>query len=69
MRFLRGKWLLGLLFLCVLFGAGYYFLASARTPAGQLSLTSLDRSGFGAFERMFDDADDRVRVVAMFSPT
>jgi hypothetical protein len=69
MKFQRAKWLPGLLLLCLAAGAGYYFLAPAPTPAGQLSLTSLDRSGFEAFERMFDDAADRVRVVALLSPT
>ena len=69
MKFTRAKWILGLLLLCLLAGAGYFFLAPARTPEGQLSLTNLDRSGFGAFEKMFDDAADRVRVVAMLSPT
>ena len=69
MKFLRAKWFLGLLLLCLVAGAGYYFLAPAQTPDGQLSLTNLDRSGFPAFERMFDDAADRVRVVAMLSPT
>jgi hypothetical protein len=55
--------------LLALLGAGYYFLAPARTPATQLALTSLDRRGFTAFEQLFDDAADRVRVVALFSPT
>jgi hypothetical protein len=49
--------------------AGYYALAPARTPQGQLALTSLDGAGFAAFEQMFDDATDRVRVVGLFSPT
>lgn len=49
--------------------AGYARLGGARTPAGQLSLTDLDRRGLGAFEQMFDDAADRVRVVGLFSPT
>jgi len=57
-----------LAFLCLGY-AGYCALAPARTPAGQPTLTDLDRSGFGAFERIFDDAADRVRVVALFSPT
>jgi len=47
----------------------YYTLAPARTPPGQLSLTDLDRKGFAAFEQIFDDAADRVRVVGLFSPT
>ena len=49
--------------------AGYYWLAPARTPAGQLSLTNLDRAGFPVFEQMFDDAAEKVRVVGLFSPT
>jgi hypothetical protein len=57
-----------LLILCAA-GAGYYFLAPVRTPAGQPSVVNLDRSGFAAFEQGFDDSAERVRVVAMFSPT
>ena len=49
--------------------AGYYALAPARTPQGQLALTSLDGAGFAAFEQMFDDATERVRIVGLFSPT
>ena len=65
----RARWLLGLLLLLVAAGAGYYFLAPARTPAGQPALASLHRSGFESFEQTFDDAADRVRVVVMLSPT
>jgi hypothetical protein len=70
--FLRTKRALSLLGLLVLLGvayAGYYAFAPARTPPGQLGLINLDRSGFAAFEQMFDDAADRVRVVSLFSPT
>ena len=67
MRVKRAILLLGLLALLCL--AGYYVFAPARTPAGQLALTDLGRSGFPAFEQMFDDAADRVRIVALFSPT
>jgi len=67
-----GKWVVRvvgvLALLCLAYG-GYYALAPARTPAGQLSLTDLDRRGFAAFEQMFDDSADRVRVVGLFSPT
>jgi len=62
----RALWLLALL---LLLGAGYYFLAPARTPAGQPGLVNLDRAGFEAFEQSFDDSADRVRVVALLSPT
>ena len=65
----RAVSLLGLLALLCLAYAGYYLLAPARTPAGQLSLIDLDRSGFSAFEQIFDDAADRVRIVGLFSPT
>ena len=62
-RFLVLAALLGLAY------AGYYAFAPARTPQGQLALTDLDSAGFAAFEQMFDDAIDRVRVVGLFSPT
>ena len=61
--------LLGLLALLCLAAGGYHVFAPARTPAGQLSLVDVRRSGFAVFENMFDDATDRVRVVALFSPT
>ncbi len=56
----RAVSLLGLMALLCLAYGGYYLLAPARTPAGQLSL---------AFEQIFDDAADRVRIVGLFSPT
>jgi len=62
-RFLVLAALLGLAY------AGYYALAPAPTPQGQLALTSLGGAGFAAFEQMFDDATERVRVVGLFSPT
>ena len=62
-RFLGVAALLGLAY------AGYYALAPARTPPGQLALTGLDRTGIAAFEQMFDDATGRVRIVGLFSPT
>jgi hypothetical protein len=65
----RAVSLLGLLALLCLAYAGYYLLAPARTPAGQLALIDLDRSGFTAFEQIFDDAADQVRIVGLFSPT
>ena len=69
MRAKRAVSLLGLLAVLCLAYAGYYVFTPARTPAGQLSLTDLDRSGFPAFEQIFDDAADRVRIVGLFSPT
>jgi hypothetical protein len=49
--------------------AGYARLEPVAGPAGQIPLTGLDRRGFTAFEEMFDAAGDRVRIVALFSPT
>ncbi len=69
MQFKRAIRYLVLLALLALAYAGYYALAPARTPRDQLALTDLDRRGFPAFEQMFDDAADRVRVVGLFSPT
>ena len=59
----------GLLALLCLGYGGYVVLSPARTPAGQLALIDLDRSGFAAFEQIFDDSSDRVRVLALLSPT
>jgi hypothetical protein len=69
LRTKRSILLVGLLALLILAYAGYYVFAPARTPAGQLALINLDRSGFTAFEQIFDDAADRIRIVALFSPT
>jgi hypothetical protein len=65
--FLRNK--LAALLLLLLLCAGYFTFTRVRTPAGQLSLTDLDRAGFLTFEQMFDDAAGGVRVVGLFSPT
>ena len=69
LRTKRSLWATGLLAIVTLGYAGYARLGPVRVPAGQISLTGLDRRGFTAFEEMFDDAGDRVRVVALFSPT
>jgi hypothetical protein len=65
----RILWATGLLAILTLSYAGYARLGPAGTPTGQISLTDLDGRGFAPFEQMFDDAGDRVRVVALFSPT
>ena len=68
-RVKRAVSLLGLLALLGLAYAGYYLFTPARTPPGQLSLIDLNHSGFTAFEQIFDDAADRIRIVGLFSPT
>jgi hypothetical protein len=65
----RILWALGVLALLLLAYAGYNWRGGAQTPAGQISLTDLDRRGLSVFEQMFDDAGGRVRVVGLFSPT
>jgi hypothetical protein len=65
----RTLWATGLLSIVTLGYAGYARLGPVLVPAGQISVTGLDHRGFTAFEEMFDDAGDRVRVVALFSPT
>lgn len=65
----RILWLAGLLAVLLLAYAGYARFGAAGTPAGQLSLTDLEQRGLPVFEQMFDAAADRVRVVALFSPT
>jgi hypothetical protein len=69
LRIKRFLWVIGLLAALLVGYAGYARRGRSRTPAGQLSLTDLERRGFPAFEQMFDDASSRVRVVALFSPT
>ena len=68
MRTKRAPWLLALL-LAACAAGGYYFFAPARTPAGQPALVNLDRAGFESFEQAFDDSANRVRVIALLSPT
>ena len=67
--FLRSKREILILALVALAAAASWFFSSPQTPAGQPALVSLSRAGFGAFEERFDDSSERVRVVALFSPT
>jgi hypothetical protein len=69
LRTKRVQWLLALLLVVCVAAGGYYFLAPAVTPEGQPALVNLDRAGFESFEQAFDDSANRVRVVALFSPT
>jgi hypothetical protein len=47
----------------------WYYWGSSRTPPGQPPLTSLTASNLDQFQRQFNDAADRVRLVLLLSPT
>ena len=59
----------GVLVLVVLVAVGYYRYAPRRVPAGQPPLAALTSENFPDFQRQFNDAADRVRVVTLLSPT
>jgi hypothetical protein len=44
-------------------------LLACAGGAAQPPVATLTKHTFGGFEKAFDEASDRVRVVAMFSPT
>jgi hypothetical protein len=69
MRILKPRYIFRLV-LAVLAGVMYwYYWGSSRTPSGQPPLTSLTPSNLGQFQRVFNDAADRIRLVLLLSPT
>jgi len=65
----RSRKIVGLCFLGIIAGIGYYFYAGSAVPAGQQPLTRLDASNFNELRSAFNEAKDSVRVVALLSPT
>ena len=61
--------IIGLCFLGIIAGIGYYLYAGSAVPAGQQPLTRLDSSNFGELRSAFNEAKDSVRIVALLSPT
>ena len=61
--------ILGAIALLVLVAFGYYTYAPRRTPAGQPPLTTLYFENFSELQKQFNDADDRVRILLLLSPT
>jgi hypothetical protein len=47
----------------------WYYWGSTRTPPGQPPLTSLTPSNLEKFNRQFNDAADRARLLLLLSPT
>jgi hypothetical protein len=47
----------------------YYLYGGSASPAGQRELMRLTAENFPEFQTQFNAAQDRVRVIAMLSPT
>ncbi len=47
----------------------YYFLGGSTPPAGQHDLVRLNAANFAALQQSFNADVDRVRLIAMLSPT
>lgn len=59
-----------LLVLAVFFGALlYYFYGGSSVPEGQRELVRINGGNFAELRQEFNAAQDRVRVIAMLSPT
>lgn len=65
----RAIWIVCLIAAVALSGLSVYALLPARTPPPQPALSKLDAGHFSAFEERFDASADRIRVVALLSPT
>jgi hypothetical protein len=65
----RSRKIIGLSFLGIIAGIGYYLYAGSAVPACQQPLTRLDASNFSELRREFNEAKDSVRVVTLLSPT
>lgn len=62
----------GFLFLgagAIVFFLAWHFWGPARTPTAQPPLTSLAADNLAQFQRAFNDASDRARVILLLSPT
>ena len=61
-----------LILVCVaiIFGALlYYFYGGSTSPAGQHELVRLNATNFAELQQAFNAEVDRVRLIAMLSPT
>jgi hypothetical protein len=47
----------------------YYFYGGSTSPAGQQPLVRLDAENLPELQKQFNAAQDRVRLIAMLSPT
>lgn len=52
-----------------LVAAGYWVYAPQTTPAGQPPLAVLSPENLAEFQEQFNDSADRIRVLALLSPT
>jgi hypothetical protein len=66
---LNPKYILRLVIALLAVGMYWYYWGSSRTPPSQPPLTSLTPSNLDQFQRVFNDAADRVRLVLLLSPT
>jgi hypothetical protein len=53
----------------ILGGLLYYFYGGGTPPAGQHELIRLDPANFAQLRQEFNAAGDRVRLIALLSPT
>jgi len=59
-----------LVFVAVILGALlYYFYGGSTAPAGQHQLVRLNAGNFAELQQAFNADVDRVRLIAMLSPT
>jgi hypothetical protein len=66
---MRKPLFIGIIVAAVLLFAGVYLWGPSKTPAGQPPLTTLSASTFSEFQRAFDSAADRPRMILLLSPT
>jgi len=65
----RPTWTFGLLAALITSTAGGYYWGPAKTPQGQPALTEITPQTLEDFRAAFNQSDDRLRIVALLSPT
>jgi hypothetical protein len=69
MRLLNPKYVLRIVIILLAVLMYWYYWGSSRAPSGQPPLTSLTTTNVETFQRVFNDATDRMRLVLLLSPT
>lgn len=65
----KSRVIVGLFTLVVAAVLAWQVFGSRRTPQGQVPMADLSEGNFNEFEKTFDDSAQRVRVLALLSPT
>jgi hypothetical protein len=68
-RRMKGRWFVAVLVIAVVVALAWYAWGPSHTPNGQPPLRSLTNDDISAIKDSFNDADDRVRIVLLLSPT